>query len=71
MQRDRFEHLCSEAVAGRDSFVRNPLSGEEGMVDSCIMKTDPLVVKTTQGKTRCWDYHECDDLRRPKSGPMV
>jgi len=71
MQRDRYQFLCSEADAGRDAFVRNPNGMEEGMVTSCIMQSDHLVVKTTAGQTRCWDYHECEDLQRPKSGPMI
>lgn len=71
MKRDRFEYLCSQAEAGQDAFVRHPDSNEEGMVTSCEMKTGHMVVKTTTQETRCWDFHECDDLQHPKTGPMI
>jgi len=71
MQRDRFAYLCSQAEAGRDAFVRHPGSDEEGIVTSCIMKSNHMVVETTDGTTRCWDFHECEDLDHPKSSPMV
>ena len=71
MKRDRFTFLCSEAEAGRDAFVRHPDSNEEGMVSSCIMRSNHMVVETTQGQTRCWDFSECEDLQHPKLGPMV
>jgi len=70
MNRSRFEHLCSEAQAGRDAFVRHPKSNEEGMVTKCDLKSDHVVVQTPQNETRCWDYHECRDLAHPKSSPM-
>lgn len=71
MKRDRFQHLCLEAEAGNDAYVSHPASNEEGMVESCIMKTDHLVVRTNDGAKRCWDFRECEDLDRPKIGPMV
>lgn len=71
MDRNRFEHLCLEAEAGRDAFVRHPQSQEEGMISSCSLNTGQMVVHTREQETRCWDYQECEDLRHPKSGPMV
>lgn len=71
MQRNRFEFLCAEAQSGRDAFIRHPDSNEEGMVKSCILKSDHMVVQTALGQTRCWDYHECNDLSHPKSSPMI
>jgi hypothetical protein len=71
MQRSRYEYLCSQADAGRDAFVRHPGSGEEGLVMSCIMKSNHMAVETSDGKSRCWDFHECEDLQHPKSSPMV
>jgi len=71
MRKERFEYLCSESEAGRDAFVRHSLTNEEGMVTSCIMPSHHIVVKTTDGKTHCWNFHECEDLKHPKSGPMV
>lgn len=71
MNKDRFEHLCQEAEAGRDAFVRHPSSNEEGMVTSCVMKTGHLVVKTQDQQTLCWDFNECEDRLHPKTGPMI
>lgn len=71
MRKERFEHLCLEAEAGRDAFIRHPDSNEEGMITSCDMRTGHAVVRTTEQKTRCWDFKECEDLRHPKAGPMV
>jgi len=71
MNRNTYNHLCSEAQSGRDTFVRHPDSHEEGMVTSCISQSQHLVVKTSQGETRCWDYNECEELIDLKSRPMV
>ncbi len=71
MNRYRYEHLCLEAEAGRDAYVTHPQTNEEGIVENCITKSDHLVVRTSDGRKRCWDYRECEDLDRPKSGPMV
>jgi len=71
MQKSRFQHLCDEAQAGVDAFVSHPATNEEGMVTSCVMQSGHIVVKTTDEQTRCWDYHECEDLKHPKSGPMI
>lgn len=71
MRKERYEHLCSEAEAGRDAFVRHSQSSEEGLVTSCILQSNHVVVRTNDGQTRCWDYHECEDLRHAKSGPMI
>lgn len=71
MNRNRFEHLCLEAEAGRDAYVTHPETNEEGIVDSCIMKSDHFVVRTNDGQKKCWDFHNCADLDRPKIGPMV
>ncbi len=64
MKRDRYSYLCQEAEAGRDAFVIHPATQEEGLVDRCILKSDHLLVKTANGPTRCWDYHECEELSR-------
>jgi hypothetical protein len=71
MKRDRFEHLCLEAEAGRDAFIRHPDSNEEGLVTSCLMQTGHMVVKTTNRQTRCWDFKDCEDQLHPKTGPMI
>lgn len=71
MQHDRYRYLCSKANSGEDAFVRHPDSNEEGLLTSCILRSDHMVVKTAQGDVRCWDYHECEDLQRPKLGPLT
>ncbi len=71
MDKSRYQHLCLEAEAGRDAYVTHPATNEEGLVESCIMKSDHLVVRTNNGMKKCWDFHDCEDLNRPKIGPMV
>lgn len=71
MDRNRYEHLCHEVEAGRDAFTSHPVSNEQGIVTSCIRQSDHLIVETSDGQKRCWDFHECEDLKHPKSGPMV
>ncbi len=64
MKKDRFTFVCSEAEEGRDAFVAHSESQEEGRVMSC--STDHIVVKTSEGNNRCWDFHECEELSRTK-----
>lgn len=71
MKKDRFEYLCMEAEAGRDAFVRHPDCSEEGMVISCDLQGGVMLVKTAESQMRNWDFDECEDLRRPKTGPML
>ena len=71
MEKNRDQYLCSEAEAGRDVFVRHPDTNEEGIVTSCVLKTEHMIVKTPQGEKRCWDFHECQDLTDPRSRPIL
>ena len=71
MDRNTYKHLCSEARSGRDTFVRHPESNEEGLVTSCILQSEHMAVKTSQGATRCWDFSECEEMIDLKSRPMV
>jgi hypothetical protein len=71
MNKDRYDYVCMEAEAGRDAFVSHPASREEGIVTQCVTDTRHLVVKTPTGERRCWDFHECEELRHKKSGPML
>ncbi len=64
MKKDRFTFICSENQEGRDAFVTHPASKEEGLVMSC--SPDHIVVKTSDGKNRCWDYQECEEMSRSK-----
>jgi len=71
MKKDRFLHHCLEAEAGRDTFVAHPTSNQEGKVIECNVETGHLVVQTVDNHRHTWDYRECEDLKHPKSGPMV
>lgn len=71
MQKDRFVHLCMEAESGRDAFVRHPGDGEEGMITGCDLQGGRMLIQTSDAQTRLWDFNECDDLIRPKLGPMA
>ena len=71
MNKNTYEHLCSEARSGRDAFVRHPESNEEGIVTNCILQSNHLVVKTSHGETRCWDFGECEETIDLKSRTMV
>ncbi|SHI75287.1 hypothetical protein SAMN02745165_00766 [Malonomonas rubra DSM 5091] len=71
MERNRFLYLCSEATSGGDAFVRHPGNREEGLITSCSLDTEQMMVKTPGGEVRVWDYRECDDLQRPRLNPFV
>ncbi len=60
MTKDRFIYLCDKAEEGReDVFVNHPATDEGGMVVSCA--ADQLVVETSEGQERRWDFHECEE----------
>ena len=62
MERKRFDFVCMESEEGRDAMV---IHGQEhGLVDRCA--GEHLLVKTPEGESRCWDYHDCDELYRTK-----
>ena len=71
MNQKIYEHICSEAKSGRDAFVRHPESNEEGLVTNCILQSGHVVVKTSRGKTRCWNFSDCEELIDLKSRTMV
>ncbi len=61
MEKEQFLHLRNEMEQGReDVFVNHPASKEEGVVIEC--EDDRLVVKTSEGEKRQWDYRECDEV---------
>jgi len=62
MKRERFDFVCQDTVSGVDAFVRHPSTSEEGRVLSC--STGHMVVETSDGNKRCWDYRECEEVRR-------
>ncbi|HKK01150.1 MAG TPA: hypothetical protein VJ955_03195 [Desulfuromonadales bacterium] len=64
MEKDRFDFVCLESESGRDVFVRNSVSGEEGRVTSCA--ADHLMVDAAAGERRCWDFHGCEEVGRSK-----
>ena len=62
MERKRFDFVCMESEEGRDVEIRH--GKERGFVDHCA--GEHLLVKTTEGEKRCWDFRECDELYRTK-----
>ncbi len=71
MKKDRFLHLCRETEAGRDVFVRHHDSMEEGLITGCDLRGGMMLIRTPEKATRRWNFNECDDLRRPKIGPLL
>ncbi|MEJ2470832.1 MAG: hypothetical protein P8Y91_10090 [Desulfuromonadales bacterium] len=71
MNTSRYQYVCAEAKAGRDTFIRHTESGEEGRVSKCVTANDHVIVETPQGETRCWDYNACEEVIDPRSRPMV
>lgn len=65
MEKERFQFVCNESEEGRDAFVTNPATEEEGRVLECAR--DHIVVETSSGEKRCWDYHQCEELARTKA----
>lgn len=62
MLRDNREYICHECEEGRDVLVEHVNTHEHGMVQEC--RLDHFIVKTTDGKEGCWDYHECEEITR-------
>jgi hypothetical protein len=62
MKKERFQFVCNESNEGRDAFVVHEAYREEGRVMSC--STDHVVVLTSDGKNRCWDFQDCTELSR-------
>jgi len=62
MKKERFDFVCLDTEAGIDAFVKNPDTSEEGTVKSC--STDQLIVKTSEGKERCWNFNQVEELSR-------
>lgn len=60
MQKGRYQYLCQQSEAGREAMVNHPKSHESGVVISCIPLTDTMVVRTTDGYSRSWDFHDCE-----------
>lgn len=64
MNQDRFRFVCNEAEQGRDAFVSHAKSDEQGRVTSCAMTQ--VMVETSSGAQRCWDYSEVREMEREK-----
>jgi len=62
MNKERYDYLCMESEAGRDTFVMHPATLEEGLVKSCLPPLNHIIVRTSAGVIRTWDYHECEEL---------
>jgi len=63
MNKERFTFVCNEANGGRDAFVVHA-SQEEGRVQSC--SSSHMVVETSSGARRCWDFGEVEELMRDR-----
>ena len=64
MDRKRYDYLRVQSEQGRDVFVRNPETDEEGLVENCT--DDKVYVRTAEGAKRWWDYRQLDELTRDK-----
>ncbi len=62
MEKNRYFTLCQRAEEGDRMMVSHPASHEDGKIISCIPLTDTVIVRTTDGYSRSWDFHDCDDL---------
>ncbi|HKJ05243.1 MAG TPA: hypothetical protein VJ974_06570 [Geopsychrobacteraceae bacterium] len=64
MEKDRFDFVRVESEQGRDVFVRNPESGEEGLVERCSGET--VIFINPQGEECSSDYHKLEEITRSK-----
>lgn len=64
MNKERFDYLRVQSEQGRDVFVKNPQTDEEGLVTGCT--GDNVVVQNTKGEERHWDYRQLEELTRSK-----
>ncbi len=62
MKKERFDFVCLDTEAGIDAFVKNPDTSEEGTVKGC--SADQLIVKTSEGKERRWNFNQVEELSR-------
>ena len=65
MNKGRYEYLCHESEIGRETLVSHPGSHEDGVIVGCIKLTDTMVVRTIDGYSRSWDFHDCEDRTHP------
>ncbi|MFO7813483.1 MAG: hypothetical protein R6V21_10985 [Pelovirga sp.] len=64
MERERYDYVRVQSEQGRDVFVRNPETREEGLVERCA--DDKVYVRTSDGAERSWDYRQLQELTRDK-----
>lgn len=64
MNRERYDYVRVQSEQGRDVFVRNTETSEEGLVERCA--DDKVYVRTAKGAERSWDYRQLDELTRNK-----
>ena len=62
MEKNRYEALCQETESGEHVVIGHPSTHEDGVILSCIRLTDTVVVRTMDGYSRSWDFHDCEDL---------
>ncbi len=62
MKEDRFRYLCNKSEEGReDVFVNHPATQEGGEVIACDPNQELLIVKTSEGEQKSWDFRECEE----------
>lgn len=64
MDKNRYVSMCQRAEEGDRVMVSHPNNHEDGTIISCIPLTSTLIVRTMDGYSRSWDYHDCDDISR-------
>ncbi len=62
MNKDRFDYVCVQSEQGRDVFVHNPKTEEDGRVLSC--SGEQVEVENTAGEKRVWNYQEVEEVTR-------
>jgi hypothetical protein len=65
MDKERLDYICVQTEQGRDVFVKNPETGEEGRVLTC--SGDQVEVENTAGEKRSWDYRKIEEITRSKA----
>ena len=64
MQKDRYDYVCVQTEQGREIFVRDVASGEEGQAVYCT--ADQVTLRNTKGEESTWHYSELEEITRSK-----
>jgi hypothetical protein len=62
MKEDRFRYLCNKSEEGHeDVFVNHPDTQEGGEVIACDPDQETLIVRTSDGQEKSWDFRKCEE----------